>query len=143
MSEFTNPNPWDAPDTFGKRTSAHNAALPVQWPLKLMRVTPVSPFFHRANLVIAADCTAFSSSRFHEISGNGVLVICCPDGLEGLGEKLQLILTLNDILSITLIRMDAPCCRNMATTVIEAIRGSRRDIPLRITTLFSEGEIVE
>ena len=118
---------------------------PVQFPLKLMRISPISPYFHRARLVLSADCAAFSYERFREIcSTNSTLVIGCPDGFgEDFKKKLEQILTLNEIQSIMLVRMDANCCRRMTDAVIRAIRSAKRDIPLRITTLFTEGEIVE
>ena len=81
-SERTNQMPCDLPDTYGNRavsqesTSTHN----VQWPLKLMRISALSPFFHRAHLLLAADCTAFSYTRFDAAFGAGkTLVIGCPD----------------------------------------------------------------
>jgi hypothetical protein len=75
---------------------------------------------------------------------NRVLVIGCPE-LEGADyvEKLKEIFRLNDILSIAVVRMDAPCCSKLADTVVEAVRRNRKDIPIQVTTVFAEGEIVE
>jgi hypothetical protein len=145
MSNNVGNNPWYAPDTFGGRTATVGDYAPVQWPLKLMRVSPVAPYFHRANVVLAADCAAFSYARFRERFGaNSTLVIGCPDAYgESFMDKFAQLLTLNDVVSVTLVRMDAPCCRRMTDAVMSAIRLSRKDIPLNLTTLFTEGEIVD
>jgi hypothetical protein len=72
-----------------------------------------------------------------------VLIISCPetDG-ERFSDKLRQIIHLNDIESITVVRMDAPCCKLLADTVVEAVRLSKKDIPIQITTVFTEGEII-
>ncbi len=139
--------PWDCPDTFGKYayTVAPGQAHLCQWPLKLSKVSALSPYFHKAHLLIAADCSAFSYMRFHSGLLNGrVLTIGCPD-LEGgtFLERISQIVRLNDILSIRLVRMDAPCCASLADAVVQAVRKSGKDIPLQITTVFAEGENVE
>jgi hypothetical protein len=117
---------------------------PVQWPLKIMRISPLSPFFHNARLLIAADCAAYSYEGFAAVARDKVLVIGCPDGY-GMSfyEKLAQIVKLNDIREITLIHMDADCCARVTDAVILAIRCSGRDIPLRKLTVFTVGEIVD
>lgn len=140
-------NPWDSPDTFGKSLyhMAPGQTHMVQWPLKLSKVSDVSPYFHKAHLVIAADCSAYAYMRFHQSLLCGrLLTIGCPD-LEGdrLFRKIYDVIRLNDIQSIRLVRMDAPCCSGIADEVLMAIKKSRKDIPLQITTVFAEGEDVE
>ena len=135
--------PWDCPDTFGKRR-VHpdpDQSHLCQWPLKLTRVSSVSPYYHRANLLIAADCSAYSYLRFHHFAQGKVLTIGCPD-MEGdaFAQKIEEVLKLNDILSIQLVRMDAPCCRRITEIVMNAVKKSRKAIPLQITTVFAEGE---
>ena len=101
-------------------------------------------FWAPMHLLLAADCSAFSYMGFHEGMLRGrVLTIGCPD-IEGGGylAKLEEILRLNDILSIRVVRMDAPCCRVFADAVIMAVRRSRKDIPVQFTTVFTEGEHV-
>ena len=139
--------PWDAPDTFGK-VALHPSALQAhleQWPLKLSRVSSVSPYFHRSHLLIAADCTAYSCLYFHQaVLKHRLLTICCPDmEAERLSSKITEIISANDILSIQIVRMDAPCCGKLADMVINAVMRSRKDIPIKITTVFAEGENVE
>lgn len=98
-------------------------------------------YYHRANLLIAADCSAYSYLRFHHFAQGKVLTIGCPD-MEGdaFAQKIEEVLRLNDILSIHLVRMDAPCCRRITEIVMNAVQESRKAIPLQITTVFAEGE---
>jgi hypothetical protein len=139
--------PWDSPGTFGKRlyNPAPGQTHLCQWPLKLSKVSNISPYFHKAHLMIAADCSAYSYMRFHQALLRGrLLTIGCPD-IEGeaLFQKIREVIRLNDIQSIRLVRMDAPCCHRIADAVIMAIKKSGKDIPLQITTVFAEGENVE
>lgn len=138
--------PWECPDTFGKypyRRDPGQAHL-CQWPLKMKMISPVAPYFHKAHLLLAADCSAFSYSNFHDsILRNRVLIIGCPE-LDGndFGEKLLKIFMCNEIHSVAVVRMDAPCCKKMTDAAMDAIKKSKKDIPLQFVTVFTEGEIV-
>jgi hypothetical protein len=139
--------PWNYVDSFGKQAFCANPgqAHLCQWPLKLKLISSVSPYFHRAHLILSADCAAFSCKNFHSsLLRNRVLIIGCPelDG-DGFPEKLSEIFRSNEVLSIVVVRMDAPCCMKLADAVVEAVRRSKKDIPIQITTVFTEGEIVE
>lgn len=139
--------PWNHIDSFGKQKYNPNPgqAHLCQWPLKLNLISSVSPYFHKAHLLLSADCAAFSCDNFHStLLRNRILIIGCPE-LDGAGyiEKLTEIFRSNDILSIAVVRMDAPCCLKLADMVVEAVRKSKKDIPVQITTVFAEGEIVE
>ncbi len=147
MKEKCDAMPWNYIDTYGRSVYNDNPgqAHLRQWPLKLKMIAPLSPYFHRAHIILSADCAAYSFRAFHDVlMKNRVLLIGCPeaDG-GGFAEKLAEILRLNDILSVALVRMDAPCCSGMADAVVEAVRRSRKDIPIQITTVFAEGEIIE
>lgn len=138
--------PWDCPDTFGRDTYRpdEGQAHLCQWPLKMTMIPATSPYFHHAHLLLAADCSAFSYRSFHSaFLRDRVLLIGCPesDG-DRFADKLEQILRLNDIRSVTVARMDAPCCASLSGTVVSAVRASRKDIPVQITTVFTEGEIV-
>jgi hypothetical protein len=137
--------PWNCTDTYGRslQNDPGQAHL-CQWPLKLRLISPLAPHFHKAHLMLAADCAAFSYIHFHSILKDKVLIIGCPE-LDGpvFFERLKTIVRVNDILSITVARMDAPCCGSLAGAVISAVRDSRKNIPIQITTIFAEGEIVE
>jgi hypothetical protein len=136
---------WREPGESDGNAAGRRVEAPVQWPLKLMRISSLSPFFHRAKLVFAADCAAYSYAAFREaFGGEGTLVIGCPDAFgERLYYKLAEVLALNDILGVTLVRMDTACCNRTRAAVMAAIRASRKDIPLNIVTLFTEGETVD
>ncbi len=138
--------PWDCPDTFGKYplNRMPGQAHLCQWPLKMKLISPAAPYFHRAHLMLAADCSAFSYNNFHNaILRSRVLIIGCPelDGNE-FSDKLLKILTYNEILSIVVVRMDAPCCKKLTDSSMEAIKKSKKDIPVQFVTVFTEGEIV-
>lgn len=139
--------PWNYVDSFGKsnRRSASGQAHLCQWPLKLKLVSPVSPYFHKAHLILSADCAGFSYTSFHSrLLPGRVLVIGCP-ALEGEAtfEKLAQIVCYNEILSIAVARMDAPCCLELADAAFNAVKKSGKDIPVQIITIYAEGEIVE
>lgn len=139
--------PWDCLATFGTaagKKDPQQARLP-QWPLKLSMISPLSPYFHNGQILLSADCAAFAYRGFHEgILRGRVLVIGCPhlDGPE-FARRLSEIIRLNDLRSLGVVRMDAPCCRSMTDTVMSVIRKSGKDIPLQFVTVFAEGEIIE
>ncbi len=147
METISKTMPWNQAETFGKQrfNKSPGQAHLCQWPLKLKLISSVSPYFHKAHLILSADCAAFSYKSFHSnLLRNRILVIGCPE-LDSADyvEKLTEIFRSNDILSIAVVRMDAPCCTQLADAVVEAVRRSRKDIHIQITTVFAEGEIVE
>ena len=117
------------------------ANFPVQ--IKLLPLN--APFFDGADLLIAADCTAFAYGNFHErFMKNRVCMIGCPklDGVDYF-EKLAQIFKNNDIRSITVVRMTVPCCGGLPYAVKTALDKSGKVIPLEITTIQTNGEIIE
>ncbi|SHH99035.1 hypothetical protein SAMN02745823_01809 [Sporobacter termitidis DSM 10068] len=139
--------PWNDIDSFGKQmfSKGPGQAHLCQWPLKLRLISSVSPYFHKAHLILSADCAAYSYENFHSgLLRNRVLMIGCPE-LDGAGftEKLAEIVRSNEILSIAVVRMDAPCCLGLADAAVDAVRRSKKDIPVQLTTVFTEGEIIE
>lgn len=115
-----------------------------QWPIQIKLVPVNAPYFNDADLLIAADCTAYSYSRFHEdfIKGR-ITLIGCPKLDDGdYSEKLTEIFTLNEIKSIHLVRMMVPCCGGLSKAVANAIAASGKQIPCTITTISPQGEII-
>ena len=115
--------------------------FPVQ--IKLAPVT--APYFADADLLIAADCTAFAYGNFHRDFINGrVTLVGCPK-LDGVNysEKLTAILQNNNIRSVTLTRMTVPCCGGLSYAAETAIAQCGKDIPLRIVTISPDGRIIE
>ena len=114
------------------------------WPVQI-RLAPIrAPYFDGADLLIAADCTAYAYGAFHErfIKGRAV-VIGCPK-LDGVNyaEKLCAILQANDIRSITLTRMLVPCCGGLEYMAREALKNSGKQIPIEVVTIAMDGEIM-
>ena len=121
--------------------SSHLRNFPVQ--IKLVPVN--TPYFDKAHLLIAADCTAYAYGGFHsKFMENKVTLIGCPklDSVD-YAEKLTQILVSNDIRSITVVRMEVPCCGGLSYAVKAALQKSDKRIPLEIVTLSIDGRILE
>lgn len=115
-----------------------------QWPIQIKLVPVKAPWFDGRDLLIAADCTAFAMRDFHEKFVKGrITIVGCPklDSID-YSEKLSEILRSNDVSSVTLVRMEVPCCGGMTRAVKEAIRTSGRNVPLKVYTLSREGKIL-
>lgn len=114
------------------------------FPVQIKLMPPNAPYFEGADLLIAADCTAYSYGNFHQdfIQGK-VTLIGCPklDAVE-YSEKLTQIFKFNNIRSITVTRMTVPCCGGLSYAVKTAIENCGRDIPLHIVTISPDGQII-
>ena len=116
-----------------------------QWPVQIKLVPVNAPYFHRAKLLVAADCTAFAYANFHEqFIKNHVTLIGCPklDAVD-YAEKLTAILSQNEILSITVVRMEVPCCGGIEHAVRTALQASGKMIPWQVVTIATDGRILE
>lgn len=114
-----------------------------QWPVQIKLVSPAAPWFRGADLLIAADCTAYAYGNFHNDFIRGrITLIGCPklDGVD-YTEKLTDIFSHNDIRSITVVRMEVPCCGGMEFFVKQALAASGRAIPCRIITVSADGKV--
>lgn len=115
-----------------------------QWPVQIKLAPIEAPYFDGADLLIAADCTAYAYGNFHNdfIAGR-ITLIGCPklDSID-YSEKLTEILKRNNIKSITLTRMTVPCCGGLENAAAKAIASANKDIPLKVVTISIEGEIV-
>lgn len=115
-----------------------------QWPIQI-QLTPVNaPYFDNADLLIAADCTAFAYSGFaNEIQKGKVTLIGCPklDPVD-YSEKLTAIIEQNDIKSVTIARMEVPCCGGIQNAAVRAMKKSGKFIPWQVITVSVEGEIL-
>ena len=115
-----------------------------QWPCQIKLVPVGAPYFEGAKLLIAADCTAYAYAGFHEKFMKGhVTLIGCPklDAID-YSEKLTEIFRNNDIRSISVVRMEVPCCGGMTYAVQKAIANSGKDIPCKVTVLSINGDIL-
>ena len=116
-----------------------------QWPVQIKLVSPRSGFFDGANLLVAADCTAFAYGNFHnEFIRNHVTLIGCPklDSVD-YTEKLTEIISENNIKSVTVVRMEVPCCGGIELAVKKALMTSGKFIPWRVVTISTDGKILD
>jgi len=117
-----------------------------QWPIQLHLLNPHAPYFQDADLLIAADCVAFSFGNFHQRFLKGkTLVILCPkldEGLDGYIEKLTSIFKDNNVKSVTVAHMEVPCCFATLQLVEDALRKSGKNIVLKEYTVSLKGEIL-
>ena len=113
-----------------------------QWPVQIKLTGVNAPYFEDADLLIAADCTAYAYARFQEEFRNGkVVLIGCPklDAVDYTG-KLAEIIEKNSIRSITVVRMEVPCCGGMERAVKKALESSGKTLPLEVVTISIQGE---
>ena len=125
-------------------TAGHVPGQLRQWPVQIKLVPVSAPWFAGADVLIAADCTAYAYGNFHQdFIRDHVTLVGCPKLDAGdYAEKLTAIFAGNDIRSITLTRMLVPCGGGMERAVKQAIGCSGKSIPLRIVTIDPEGNIV-
>ncbi|WP_312649065.1 ATP-binding protein [Aminipila sp.] len=115
-----------------------------QWPVQIKLVPVNAPYFDGANLLVAADCTAFAYGNFHqEFIRNHVTVVGCPklDSVD-YSEKLTEIIKNNDIKSVKVVRMEVPCCGGIENAVKQALMNSGKMIPWQIVTISTDGRIL-
>ncbi len=116
-----------------------------QWPCQIKLAPVAAPYFHQANLLIAASCTAYAYANVHnEFMKNRITLIGCPklDGVD-YSEKLAAILSANEIKSVTVLRMEVPCCGGIVTAVKNAIVQSGKMLPWHVITLSTDGNVLE
>ncbi len=116
-----------------------------QWPVQIQLVPVNAPYFKNENLLVAADCSAYAYANFHEeFIRNRITLIGCPKLDEGeYSEKLTAILQNNDIKSVTVVRMEVPCCGGIENAVKTALKNSGKMIPWQVVVVSTTGEILE
>lgn len=116
-----------------------------QWPCQIKLVPAGAPYFDNAHLLVAADCTAYAYANIHSDFMRGkITIIGCPklDGVD-YAEKLTDILEAHEIKSITVLRMEVPCCGGIENAVKQAMLNSGKLIPWRVVVIGTDGSIVE
>lgn len=115
------------------------------WPVQIKLVPVAAPYLNNSKLLVAADCTAFAYPEIHSRFMKGrVTLIGCPKLDEGdYAEKLAAILSQNEISSVTVLRMEVPCCAGITNAVKRALVNSGKMIPWNVVTISTEGEILE
>lgn len=116
-----------------------------QWPVQIKLVPVNAPYFEGANLLVAADCTAYAYANFHnEFIRKHITLIGCPKLDEGdYTDKLTAIIANNDIKSVTVVRMEVPCCGGIEQAVKNALQASGKFIPWRVVTVSIDGRILD
>ena len=116
-----------------------------QWPAQIKLVPVNAPYFDNARLLVAADCTAFAYGNFHnEFIRNHITLIGCPKLDEGdYAEKLTQIIANNDIKSVTVARMEVPCCGGIENAVKRALQASGKLIPWQVVIISTDGRIID
>ncbi|MDR1801584.1 MAG: 4Fe-4S binding protein [Lachnospiraceae bacterium] len=116
-----------------------------QWPVQIKLVPINAPYFDGANLLIAADCVAYARANFHtEFMRGKITLIGCPKLDEvDYSEKLTEIIKRNNIKSLTIVRMEVPCCGGIEHAATAALKNSGKFIPWQVVTLATNGNIKE
>ena len=116
-----------------------------QWPVQIKLVPVSAPYFDGANLLIAADCTAYAYGNFHnDFIKNNITIVGCPKLDEGdYTEKLTQIIANNNIKSVKIVRMEVPCCGGIENAAKRAILASGKFIPWQVITISTDGKILE
>lgn len=117
----------------------------MQWPVQIKLVPVTAPYFDNANLLIAADCTAYAYGNFHQdFIKNHITIVGCPKLDEGdYSEKLTAIIKNNNIKSVKVVRMEVPCCGGIEHATIQALKNSGKMIPWQVVTISCDGKILE
>lgn len=132
----------DNGDETGKRASQLR-----QWPVQMHLISPLASNFHKKNLLLAADCVAYSLGDFHKdhLKGNQ-LAIACPkldDGQDGYVQKITALVDQTEINTITVMFMEVPCCGGLLRIVQEGVKKASRKIPVKCKTVGIKGDILQ
>ena len=127
------------------KTDAYVAGQLQNFPVQIKLAPVNAPYFNGANLLIAADCTAYAYGNFHEeFMGGKITLIGCPKLDEGdYARKLTEIIAGNDIKSVTIVRMEVPCCGGIENAARRALQESGKFIPWQVVTISVDGRILE
>ncbi|MCL2641937.1 MAG: 4Fe-4S binding protein [Candidatus Bathyarchaeota archaeon] len=116
-----------------------------QWPIQIKLVPPNASYFNNANLLVAADCTAYAYGNFHNAyMKNKITLIGCPKlDEEDYSKKLTTILKTNDIKTVTVTQIEVPCCNGIKNAVKTALQNCGKTIPCQIIVISTDGKILK
>lgn len=137
--------PCGCPGTQSKAIRCETSSHLAQWPCQIKLVPVNAPYFDGANLLIAADCTAFAYGNFHnDFMRNHITLIGCPklDEID-YTEKLTEIIKNNSIKSVKVVRMEVPCCGGIENAVKRALLASGKFLPWQVVTISTDGKILD
>jgi len=143
--------PGSAAKTFARESSVYTESVApaqsrlAQWPCQIKLVPVNAPYFHGANLLIAADCTAYAYAAFHnDFMKNHITLIGCPKlDEDDYTEKLTAIIKNNNIKSLKIARMEVPCCGGLERAAKNALLASGKFIPWQVVTISTDGKILD
>lgn len=149
QAKQTTPSPCACPGTQARAIQHENTSSSssniesqlLQWPVQIKLLPVNAPYFENANLLIAADCTAYAYGNFHnEFIRNRITLIGCPKLDDGdYTDKLTQIITNNNIKSVTIVRMEVPCCGGIELATKNALQASGKFIPWNVVTISTDG----
>ncbi|MCI7179080.1 MAG: 4Fe-4S binding protein [Schaedlerella sp.] len=132
-------------DTCDPDASIPAASQLSQWPVQIKLVPTNAPYFDGADLLVAADCSAYAYGNFHnKFIRNHITLIGCPKLDEvDYADKLTQIISGNNIKSVTIVRMEVPCCGGIENAVKRALQASGKFIPWSVVTISTDGKILD
>lgn len=132
------------PSSKAKSVTSSNSSL-TQWPVQLTLLNPAAPYFKEADLLISADCVPFAYKDFHsELLDGKKLGIGCPklDNIQSYVEKIRDIINENSLKSLTVAKMEVPCCGALLRGVLNARSEANSDMEINVITVSTSGEII-
>ena len=135
----------ESPDYDEKAVQEAQKKALQNWPVQIKLAPANAPYFNDAKLLIAADCTAYAYASFHQdFIRNKVTLIGCPklDQVD-YSDKLTEIIQNNNIQSVTIVRMEVPCCGGLEMAAKKALQNSRKFLPWQVITISIDGNIIE
>lgn len=131
-------------DEIAVKTKAATSQLG-QWPVQIKLVPVNAPYFEGAHLLVAADCSAYAYGNFHQkfIRGKITLIGCPKLDESDYSKKLTEIIRENDIKSVTVVRMEVPCCAGIERAVVTALKNSGKFIPWQVATISTDGKLLD
>jgi hypothetical protein len=138
--------------SFGKEEENESTGLKApsrlrQWPIQLHLVSPQAPYYQGADVLLAADCTAFAMGSFHEdyLKGRSIAILCpkLDADQEIYVEKIRGLIEESKINSLTVGIMQVPCCRGVLGLVVQAVKASARKVPIRVVVVGLQGNILQ
>ena len=136
---------FDRQDMPAETCAAAQSSQLRQWPVQIKLAPVNAPWFDGAKLLIAADCTAYAYGNFHQdFMRNHVTLVGCPKlDMVDYSEKLTAIIRENDIRSVTVVRMEVPCCGGIELAVKRALQASGKFIPWQVVTISTDGKVLD
>ncbi len=137
----------DFSDVPSEESSAKVASQLRQWPIQLHLISPEAPYYSKADVLIAADCTAFAYGNFHSdfIKGKSIAIACpkLDEGQDVYVEKIKALVDVAKVNTFTVVIMQVPCCRGLLQMVVEGVSKASRKVPIKYVVIGLKGELLE